>query len=442
MREMDGRADALPFYSLTYSLWGLYGLSILSGFFLAIFYVPSFGQAFSSAERLNGEVPFGWMIRRLHGVGGSLLLLLFFTHLLRVFYGGVYKERPRYAWIIEVLMLLSTLWVNFTGVVLPLSQSAFWGTTTVLSNLSSLPWVGGFIAEFLRGGKELGGTALVRFYGMHIGSSILLGLLLFLFYRMGSIGDRPGSPPGMNRNLVVAAGVTGVLLLGVTFGSGWFVDSLKEAANPTLNPERVTLPWYLLLLAETLPLFAVSYPFWSLLLLVLALLLFFLLPYLDRNPERNLLDRPFALALGSAFLMVGIYFSLVGVGSAGYGQEVFIPKRALSAAEVRGARVFAVKNCAYCHQVMGRAGRRQGPDMTGVTQRHRSRDWIQRFIHNARLYQPGTAMPRYELSLEDLEGLGAYLLSLDPRKVSLKAIGRDSLLEMSLWLELEGERKK
>jgi len=140
--------------------------------------------------------------------------------------------------------------------------------------------------------------------------------------------------------------------------------------------------------------------------------------------------------------MVGIYFSLVGVGSAGYGQEVFIPKRALSAAEVRGARVFAVKNCAYCHQVMGRAGRRQGPDMTGVTQRHRSRDWIQRFIHNARLYQPGTAMPRYELSLEDLEGLGAYLLSLDPRKVSLKAIGRDSLLEMSLWLELEGERKK
>jgi len=442
IKETGRRAEALPFHSLTYSLWGLFGLSIFSGLFLAIYYVPSFGQAFSSVERLNEEVPFGWMIRRLHGVGGNLLLLLFFTHLLRVFYGGIYKERPRYAWIIELFMLFSSLWVNFTGALLPLSQSAFWGTTMILSNLSSLPWAGGFVAEFLRGGKELGGTALVRFYGMHTGFSILIGLFLFFSYRMESIGDQRGSPPRINRNLVAAAVVAGLLLLGVTVGPAWFIDSLKEAANPTLNPERIPLPWYLLFLPETLSLFSASYPFGSLFLTVLGLLLLFLLPYLDRNPERNLLGRPFALALGAAFLMVGIYFSLVGIANARYGEEVVIPERALSATEVRGARVFAVKNCAYCHQVMGKAGRRQGPDMTGVTQRHRSRDWIQRFIHNARLYQPGTAMPRYEISLEDLEGLSAYLLSLDPRKVTLKAVERDRLLEMSLCLELQGEQKK
>ena len=171
------RSEAPSFHFLTYSIFGLLGLTVFSGIFLAVHYIPTMNQAFSSVERLNEEVPFGWMARRLHAVGGSLLLILLLFHLLRVFYTGAYKARPRRAWVLEVLLVLCTVWVNFTGSFLPLSQSAFWGTTTLLSSLSSLPWIGGFIAEFLRGGRELGGSALVRFYSMHIGFSALIGLV-------------------------------------------------------------------------------------------------------------------------------------------------------------------------------------------------------------------------------------------------------------------------
>ena len=81
--------------------------------------------------------------------------------------------------------------------------------------------------------------------------------------------------------------------------------------------------------------------------------------------------------------------------------------------------------------------------MTGVSRRGRSRDWIQRFIHNARLYQPGTAMPRYEIPLEDLEALSIYLLSLDPRKEIFEGDGSSPSFGWSVFIlksEEEGKR--
>jgi hypothetical protein len=77
-----------------------------------------------------------------------------------------------------------------------------------------------------------------------------------------------------------------------------------------------------------------------------------------------------------------------------------------------------------------------------VTQRGRSRDWIQRFIYNARLYQPGTAMPRYEIPLDDLEALSTYLLSLDPRKDVFKTVDRTHFMDVSFYLESQGEGKR
>lgn len=436
------REEVPSFDFMTHSIRGLFGLTVFSGIFLAVHYIPAFSQAFSSVVRLNEEVPFGWMARRLHAAGGSLLLILFLFHLLRVFYSGAYKVRPRIAWVLEILLLFYALWTNFTGSVLPLSQAAYWGATTILSNVSSLPWVGRGTVEFIRGGKELGGAALVRFYSMHVGFSVLIGLFLFFYYRMGLTGRKEGNGALPAQHFAVVSAVTALLLVLTTFVPGWFMDSLKEAANPTLNPERISFPWYLLFLPETLPLFSATYPFWSLFLLMIVLLLLFFLPYLDRNPEQGLLIRPFAMALAAAFLVAGIYFSLVGSANARYGQGVVVPNEGLSPVGMHGARVFAEKNCAYCHQIAGKEGRRQGPDLTVVTQRGRSRDWIQRFIYNARLYQPGTAMPRYEIPLDDLEALSTYLLSLDPRKDAFKTIDRTHFMDVSFYLEFEGEGRR
>ncbi len=416
-------------------LLGIFSLTFLSGLFLATYYIPTFSQAFSSLERLNGQVPFGWFVRRIHGAGGNLFLIFLFFYLLQTFYKGDYKIQSRSLWTIQVFLLFMAILINFTGFFLPLSQPAFWGTVTVLSTLSTLPWFGNFFVDLLRGGKEVGGAALIRFYSAHIGLSALMAFLLFAshwkpFTKKRALNALP---------LLLTAGI---LLFIVTFAPYWFSDPLKEAANPLVNPEHIFPPWYLLFLEEALKFFTGTYPFWSGIGLLFCIFILFLLPLIDRNPEKKMLLRPMVLGLGSAFLMVLIYFSLLGTANARYGEKVVLPAGPLSPVEIRGAQIFAQKNCAYCHQVFGKMGRREGPDISVIKERHRSPEWIRRYILNARLYQPGTTMPRYDLSLEDLEALSVYLLAVDTKKGKPKAFDRKEFLDFGPYLvkpSLEGK---
>lgn len=430
-------------YAFIYALWATLALTLFSGVFLMVYYIPTFAQAFSSVERLNEQIPFGWLVRRAHGVGGNFLLLLMFLHLLQVFYQGAYKINARAGWPVGIISLFLIVGTNFSGFFLPLSQFAFWGTATVLSSLSSLPWIGSFLVDFLRGGKELGGAALVRFYSMHIGFSALIALLFFGYDRLYFPKRKLAEEQAQKfKGFLLATASIGLILAAVTFVPHWFCDPLQEAANPLVNPERLSPPWYFLFLEETLKFLSGAYPTWTLLAMVLVPLLLLLVPYLDRNPHCSIQQRPFALGLGAAFFIAVVYFSLIGTANARFGEKIILPDRPLSSAELRGARVFAEKKCAYCHQVFGQEGRREGPDMAVVGQRHRSPEWIQRFVLNARIYQPGTTMPRYEIPLEDLEALGAYLLSLDSRNKKFKAVDHQLFRDYGPYLQGQKEEKK
>lgn len=417
-------------FDFRYAIWTVFSLTIFSGLFLMVYYIPQFGQAFSSVERLNEQVPFGWMIRRIHGAGGNILLILLLLHFLQIFYLGDYKAGRPAAWMIGIIALICTVWVNFSGFFLPISQSSFWGTATVLSSFSAIPWAGSFAVDFIRGGKELGGAALLRFYSMHVGFSALIAFLLLWYHRVESAGELGVKTDRQrSRGILIATILVGLLLAAITFVPDWFTDSLKETANPMANPERIFLPWYFLFLEETLKFLVGAYPFWSMAAIVIFSLSIFFLPFIDRNPERSLLLRPLPMGLGAAFLAVVVYFSLLGAANARYGEKIIIPDRPLSTFEIRGAKVYAGKNCAYCHQVFGQEGRREGPDMAVITERRRSPEWVQRFTLNARLFQPGTTMPRYEISIDDLEALAAYLLSLDSSKERFKAVERKQFMD-------------
>ena len=411
-----------------YPLLGIFALTLFSGLFLAVYYIPTFTQAFSSVERLNEEIPFGWFLRRIHGAGATFFLMLMIARLLATLYTGEYKSNPRSSWIIGILLLFMGVIANLTGFVLPLSQSAFWGTVNVLSDLASIPWIGNFAVHLLRGGKELGGTALIRFYSAHIGIGILMAFLLFRAYK------RVALERTMRKNPFFSAAVLGLALAVTAFLPDWVSDPLKEVANPMANPEHIAPPWYFLFFEEALKFFTGAYPFWGGGALILSLALLFLLSFFDRSPERKLLSRPMILGFGSASIVLFIYFSLLGAANAFYGERVILPAGPLSPKAVRGAQVFAQKNCAYCHQVFGRGGRREGPDMSAVNQHHRSPDWIRRYILNARLYRPGTTMPRYEIPLEDLEALSAYLLALDSKRGGLRVVDGKELLDFGLYL--------
>lgn len=418
------------------ALWVSLGVTVISGLFLSVYYVPTFAQAFSSAERLNDQVPFGWLIRRIHAVGGNLLLLIALIHLGRIFIAGDFKGAPRMAWLCGALFLGVSAFTNFTGSFLPLSQEAFWGTTLVLSNISAIPYVGGALADFLRGGKELGASALVRFYSMHVGFAAFLVFLLYWHDRLMVVGE-DNLEKRRDHRILRAWIVLGVLAVAVTFFPDWFTDPLAEIGNPLLTPDRVAPPWYFLFLEETLKFFSSVYPGMGFGIYVLFPLLILLMPWVDRNPERGILLRPVALSLGVALAVVFVYFTLIGTDNSRYGQRIVIPDRPLSPAEFRGAWVYAEKNCAYCHQSFGKEGRREGPDLSVIVERRRPPEWIRRFTLNARLYQPGTTMPRYDLPLEDLEALSHYLLSLDARKDRFKGVDRQEFFEYGEFLYLE-----
>ncbi len=235
-------------------------------------------------------------------------------------------------------------------------------------------------------------------------------------------------------HFLIIMGMPGLLLFVITFAPHWVSDSLKEMVNPMVNPERISPPWYFLFYEEALKFLTGAYPIWSGIAFLFCIALLFFLPFIDRNPQQNLLLRPMVLALGSASLIVLIYFSLLGTANARYGEKVILPAGPIFPAEIRGAQVFAQKNCAYCHQIFGREGRREGPDLSVVKERKRSPDWIRHYILNARLYQPGTSMPRYEIPLEDLEALSAYLLSLDAKKGKFKTIDRKEFIDFGPYL--------
>lgn len=419
------------------ALWSILGVTVLTGIFLAVYYIPTFAQAFSSVERLNDQVPFGWMIRRAHAVGGNLLLLLAILQFLRLFVTGDYKGAPRNAWLCGALFLGLATFAAFTGSFLPLSQQAFWGTSLVLSSAAAIPSIGGGLADFLRGGKELGGNALIRFYSLHIGFAVIMVFLLYWHDRLMA-GKEDAREEKRYKRIRLAWIAVGLLAAGVTFIPSGFSDPLKEIANPLINPDRMAPPWYFLFLEETLKFFSGVYPGLGWVIFVLFPLLVLFLPWVDRSRERGLLLRPVALSIGGALVIILVYFTLIGTANARYGQKVVIPERPLTAAELQGARVYGEKNCAYCHQIFGREGRREGPDMSVVVERGRSPEWIRRFTLNARIYQPGTTMPRYEMPLEDLEALSQYILSLDVRKNSFRAVPKKEFLDYGAYLFVQG----
>jgi ubiquinol-cytochrome c reductase cytochrome b subunit len=281
----------------------------------------------------------------------------------------------------------------------------------------------------------MGGAALIRFYSIHIGISAVMAFVLIARYRRIFTEKETEARESLNiYNLFLFTIIVGLLLFVVTFAPHWFSDPIKEVANPMVNPERVSPPWTFYFFEEALKFLTGAWPTWSGMASLFCMALLFFFPLIDRKPEQNLLLRPMILAFGTAFLMVLIYFSLLGTANARYGERVILPAGPLSSAEIRGAQIFAQKNCAYCHQVFGREGRREGPDMSVVKDRKRSPDWIRRYILNARLYQPGTSMPRYEIPLEDLEAMSAYLLSLDIKKGRFMAMDRKEFIDFGHYL--------
>ncbi|MEK6743016.1 MAG: cytochrome b N-terminal domain-containing protein [Nitrospirota bacterium] len=141
---------------------------VLTGLLLSLHYTPAEADAYTGIQRLHREVPLGTLIRAAHHWAGNLMVVTIVLHMLRVFVTGSYKNPRELHWVAGSFLLLLTLSFGFTGYLLPWDQKAYWATVIGTNMVGSVPVIGSFLASLVRGGAEVSGQTLLRFYSMHI----------------------------------------------------------------------------------------------------------------------------------------------------------------------------------------------------------------------------------------------------------------------------------
>ena len=173
------------FYCFGGITFTLFMILLLTGLLLSSYYTPSESEAYRSIQRLHSDVPLGGLIRAVHHWAGNLMVVTIVLHMLRVFVTGAYKNPRELHWVAGSFLLVLTLSFGFTGYLLPWDQKAYWATVIGTNMVGSIPLAGSFLAGLVRGGGEVTGGTLLRFYSMHIlWLPLCTGIFLWLHFHM------------------------------------------------------------------------------------------------------------------------------------------------------------------------------------------------------------------------------------------------------------------
>src|SRR6202142_1274172 len=170
------RNTASWFYVFGSAALTVFLLQLVTGILLALIYVPSAGEAWSSLQALNHQVALGWFIRAMHGWGSNFMVAIVLIHMVQVFLFGAHKFPRELTWVIGVFLLLMTLGMAFSGQVLRFDQDAYWGLGIGASIASRVPVAGPWLVSLLLGGPIIAGATLTRFFALHV--FVIPGLLI------------------------------------------------------------------------------------------------------------------------------------------------------------------------------------------------------------------------------------------------------------------------
>jgi quinol-cytochrome oxidoreductase complex cytochrome b subunit len=323
----------IPIEAKTYYLGGitlfLFGVQVVTGTLLALYYKPTPEAAYDSVKYITSVVEFGWLIRSVHHWAANGMIIFMVLHLLRVFVQGAYKYPRELTWLFGAGLLMATIGFGFTGYLLPWDQKAFWATTVGTEIAKAVPFVGDPLLQLLRGGPDVTDATLSRFFGMHVLvlPLTLAGLLvvhLTIVHQLGLANPRrpeprPGRPvaPGYVERLkpffphyvldeVIA---WAILLAGLVALASLLPAGLEEQADPLVTPQHVKPEWYFLAVYQLLKIVPSIGPLTArdigILSPMVAVVILTLLPFLDKNPEVAKRKRPVALFIAAA-VMVGL----------------------------------------------------------------------------------------------------------------------------------------
>ncbi|MHB8490429.1 MAG: cytochrome b [Candidatus Dormibacteria bacterium] len=344
-------------YSLGSATLVLILLQLFTGIFLLIDYVPSVTQAWSSLNYLRTQDPFGGWVRGLHLWGAYALILVIGLHALRTFLSASYKRPRELNWMSGVILFFLVLGLAATGAMLPWDNAAYWTTVVITNILHYVPFIGDGLRQLWRGGDFVGPITLTRTFAIHIW---VLPLLLFAFIgghiyllrRHGEFGawvnydtttDNPGrevaeriqaaAPPYPTKrierryaapnktvdffpNQLFKDTLVSVALILFIFIMGGFAGAPLDApANPATLIYVPTPEWFYLPLDQFLvltpqnPLIAIGVVG----IVGVGALAMFLLPFLDKSPERRPTRRPEVIVLALFVIFAVIFLATLGV---------------------------------------------------------------------------------------------------------------------------------
>ena len=303
------------------------GAQILTGIVLAMHFIPSSTQAFSSVDNIMRNVNYGWLIRYLHTNGASLFFLAGYIHMFRGLYYGSFKPPRELLWIIGVIIYFLMMATAFMGYVLPWGSMSLAGATVITNLTSAIPLVGNTIAHWLWGGFAVGGPTLTRFYSLHyLLPFIIVGFVGLHIWALHVAGQN--NPDGievkdLQRDTVAFTpyatikDVVGLAVFLIFYA--WLVfyipNYLLDAdnsnpANPLVTPAHVVPEWYLLPFYAMLR--AIPNKLMGVIVLFSAIVVLAFVPWLDRSPVKSAKYRPSYRFFFWVFVAIGIGLGYLG----------------------------------------------------------------------------------------------------------------------------------
>jgi len=453
------RNTASWFYVFGSAALTVFILQLVTGILLALIYVPSAGEAWSSLQALNHQVALGWFIRAMHGWGSNFMVAIVLIHMVQVFLFGAHKFPRELTWVIGVFLLLMTLGMAFSGQVLRFDQDAYWGLGIGASIASRVPIAGPAIVKLMLGGPIIAGATLSRFFALHVfvipgmliafvGLHVLMVLKLGInewpmpgrivkratyerdYHALTKTDGAPFVPYAVWKDLFFA----GFIILAVAACALYFGPfGPTGQPDPTIIQTAPKPDYFFLWLYALLSLLPPSMetPF---LLIVppVAIIALILLPFLSGEGEKSWKRRPIAvLTVLLIAITLGTFTRMAQFApwsphmNAWSGDPV--PDRFVhgtTALERQGALVFQAKQCRNCHS-LGNTGGKRGPALDSVALRLTNDQLIRQVI------QGGGNMPAYgnNLSPAETTALVAFLESLHPAG---QAPARDASREVVL----------
>ena len=318
----------IPMSAKTYYLGGiamfLFGIQVVTGTLLSLYYKPTPEAAFKSVQLITSDISFGWLIRSIHHWTANLMILFVALHLVRVFMQAAYKYPRELTWVVGSLLLLVTLGFGFTGYLLPWDQRAYWATVVGTEIAGGVPVIGEGILVLLRGGADVTGDTMSRFFGIHVLVLPLMlgGLLavhLLLVHQLGLANPRRAesreatTPPDTEplrpffpHYLIDELMAWYVILAILVVLASLFPAGLEGQANPLETPAHTKPEWYYLGVYQLLKVVPIKVV--GILMPIIGVAMLVVWPFLDRNPE--VLARRRKLAVGGATLVIAALVAL------------------------------------------------------------------------------------------------------------------------------------